>query len=131
VSFLASVASLLRIEHREPKPRAERRPPIVSSIREGFRFTFTNPYLRAIAGEAATFNLFEQTILTVFVVYAIRRLHLSPGLLGLVLSLAGAGALAGSVVASPLNNRFGVGRAAAGAMGAPGVRRRRAAGATA
>ena len=116
LSFLASTSSLLRIEHREPEPHGERRPPIGSSIRDGFRFTFSNPYLRAIAGEAATFNLFEQTILTVFVVYAIRRLHFSPGLLGLVLSLGGGGALLGALIAGRIDRRFGLGRTIVGSM---------------
>jgi MFS family permease len=67
-SFVVSIVSLATIETREPKPESERRPPMLKAIRQGFRFTFGNRYLRAIAGEAATFNLFEQTILTVFVV---------------------------------------------------------------
>lgn len=115
-SFLASVFSLAGIKHREPEPEPEDRPPMLPAIRGGFRFTFSNPYLRAIAGEAATFNLFEQTIMTVFVVYAIRRLHFSPGLLGLVISVGAAGALVGSVVAGRLDRRFGIGPTIVGSM---------------
>jgi len=35
-------------------------------VREGLRFVFTNRYLRAFAGEAATFNLFSTALTTVF-----------------------------------------------------------------
>jgi MFS family permease len=116
LSFVASIFSLSAIKHREPEPDRETRPPMLDGIRAGFRFTFGNAYLRAIAGEAATFNLFEQTILTAFVVYAIRWLHFSPGLLGLVISIGAAGALAGSLIAGRLDRRFGFGRTTIGSM---------------
>jgi len=48
---------------------------LLHEIGEGFRVTFSNGYLRAFAGEAATYNLFWLVILTVFVLYAIRELH--------------------------------------------------------
>ena len=63
-SYLISVLSLSSIEHREPKPEPGECPHLLPAIRSGFRFTLGNAYLRAIAGKAATFNLFEQTILT-------------------------------------------------------------------
>jgi MFS family permease len=115
-SFVASIVSLGAIKHREPEPEREAQPALLPAIRAGFRFTFGNPYLRAILGEAATFNLFEQTILTAFVVYAIRQVHLSPGLLGLVVSTGAAGALAGSLVAGRLERRFGFGATTIGSM---------------
>jgi MFS family permease len=116
VSFLVSVLSLTTIEKQEPAPPPTERAPLLREIGAGFRFTFANPYLRAIAGEAATFNLFEQTIMTAFVVYAIRDLDLSPGILGLVLSTGAAGALAGSLVASRLSRHFGLGPVIVGSM---------------
>jgi MFS family permease len=115
-SFLVSVVSLAAIRRREPEPQVASRPPLLRSIGEGFRFAFANPFLRAIAGEAAVFNLFEQTIMTAFVVYAIRELNLSPGVLGLVISTGAAGALAGSVIAARLARRFGFGATIFGSM---------------
>jgi MFS family permease len=115
-SFLVSVLSLATIEKQEPARLSTARAPLLREIGDGFRFTFANPYLRAIAGEAATFNLFEQTIMTAFVVYAIRDLELAPGILGLVLSTGAGGALAGSLVASRLSRRFGLGAAIVGSM---------------
>jgi MFS family permease len=115
VSFLVSAASLTAIGRSETVAAAET-PRLLAAIREGFHFTFRNPHLRAIAGEAATFNLFEQTIVTVFVVYAIRQLDFSAGLLGLVISLGAAGALAGSVIAQAAAVRVGLGRAIVASM---------------
>jgi MFS family permease len=115
-SFLVSLTSLAAIRQREPRPGAEGRPPLLPAIVAGFRFTFGNTYLRAIAAEAATFNLFEQTIMTAFLVYAIRELHFSPGLLGLVISAGAAGALLGSLMAGRLGRRLGLGATIVGAM---------------
>jgi MFS family permease len=116
VSFLASIGSLVAIRHREPQPTGDSRLPMLTAIHGGFRFIFGNPYLRAIAGEAATFNLFEQTILTAFVVYAIRELHFAPGVLGLIISTGAAGAFVGSVLAGPFCRRWGFGGATVGSM---------------
>lgn len=115
VSFLVSAVVLSRIRSREPDPMAERAP-AYAAIREGFRFTFADRYLRPIAGEAATYNLFEQTILTVFVIYAVRELGLSAGLLGLIISIGAAGAFVGAVGAGYPARRFGLGRTIVGAM---------------
>lgn len=108
-SFLISSASVATIKHPEQRVRDATPVPMLVAIRAGARFTFTNPYLRAIAAEAACFNLCEQAILTVFVVYAIRELGFTPGLLGLVLSTGAVGALAGSLAAGRLARRYGLG----------------------
>ena len=115
-SYVISVLSLASIKHREQKPEPGECPRLLPAIRSGFRFTFGNAYLRAIAGEAATFNLFEQTILTAFVVYAIRVLDFSPGLLGVIISCGAAGALVGSLLVRGLERRFGFGPACVGSM---------------
>jgi MFS family permease len=116
LSVVVSIVSLVTIKRRESEPERTNRQPLLPAIRAGFRFTFRNPFLRAIAGEAATFNLFEQTIMTVFFVYAIRTLEFSPALLGLVVSIGAAGTLAGSVFAGALERRFGFGRTTVGSM---------------
>jgi MFS family permease len=85
-------------------------------IGEGLRITFKNTYLRAVCGEAATYNLFEQVILALWVVYASRDLGLSPGVLGAILGTGAIGALIGSLVAAHYSARFGFGRALIGSM---------------
>jgi MFS family permease len=117
VSFLASGVLLASIRADEPAPRPTQAPERTwTSIRNGFEFTFANRYLRPIAGEAATFNLFEQAIMTVFVLYAVRRLDLSAGLLGLVISAGAAGGLLGAVLAPYAARRYGLGPTIVGAM---------------
>ena len=121
VSYLVSVATLGGIRTGEPQPPAVTADARVwqrlrHDIGEGLRVTFTNPLLRPMAGLAATYNLFEQAIITVFVLYAIRRLGLSAGLLGLVLSAGAAGALLGSVTAGAAGRRMGIGVAFLGGV---------------
>ena len=117
LSFLVSAVTLSSIRTEEPQPSDDNEAPRMwAAIRDGFRFTFSNRYLRPIAGEAATYNLFEQAIMTVFVIYAVRDLDLSAGLLGLIISVGAAGALVGAVLASYPERRFGLGRTIVGSM---------------
>jgi hypothetical protein len=117
ISFLVSAVVLSTVRSEEPDPAGAEEPaPAWSAIRDGFRFTFANRYLRPIAGEAATFNLFEQTIMTVFVVYAVRELGLSAGLLGVIVSIGAAGAFLGAVAAPYPARRVGLGPTIVGSM---------------
>lgn len=115
LSFVASALSLSLIRKPEPAVAAERGS-AKRDVVEGLRITFSDPYLRAVCGEAATYNLFEQVILALWVVYATRELGLSPALLGAVLGAGAVGALLGSVIASRLSARLGYGRALIGSM---------------
>jgi MFS family permease len=117
VSFLLSALILSSIRTKEAaRPGGGEAPRVWAAIRDGFRFTFSNRYLRPIAGEAATYNLFEQAIMTVFVIYAVRELDLSAGLLGLIISAGAAGALVGAVFASYPERHYGLGRTIVGSM---------------
>jgi Na+/melibiose symporter-like transporter len=105
-SFVVSVASLLSIRAREPAP-APRDPAarsgvagVLGEVREGLRFIYRNPVLRALATSAGVFNFFSQLQLTLFVVYAARMMHLSPGAIGGVLACFGIGGLAAAATVS-------------------------------
>lgn len=112
-SFVVSMASLLAIRHREPAPASSRdgepRLGFRDEIAEGLRVTYRNPLLRSMAGMAATYNLFEQVILALLVLYATEQLGLGPGLIGLVISTGSVGALAGAALTGRLQRRLGVG----------------------
>ena len=110
LTFFIAAGSLALM--RTPEPRlasSTNLHNLLREIREGFRITFGNRYLRAFAGEAATYNLFWQIIFTVFVLYAVRDLHYSSGMLGLLFSVGSVGALCGALLTGFVARRIGVG----------------------
>ena len=111
VSYVVSAVSLVAIHAREPQPTAtapgERH--LWQEIREGLRFTFGNPYLRAFALEAAAYNLAYVMLDTIFLLYATHVLHLSPGVIGVTFAGGAAGSLVGSLLPNRLAQRFGIG----------------------
>lgn len=112
VSYIVSALNLSGISRKEPPPPAEEpgRRDIVAEIREGLRVTFSNPLLRAVAGEAATYNGLYQMIEVLILLYFTRELGLDPATIGLLFATGAVGALIGSLVAGRLAGRFGVGR---------------------
>ncbi len=113
VSYLASGLFVLGIRKPEPQPEVERadgaKPGFGSEVKEGLAFVFGNPNLRAQACCTATSNFFFDVSFSILIVFAVRELGLSPGVIGIVFSIGAAGSLAGAVVARRISNRFGIG----------------------
>lgn len=111
VSFLFSALAISRVrtpegEEREPGPRR----PLRVEVAEGLATIVRDRRLRAIAGTAANLNLFGLVVMALFVVYATRELRFSPGLVGGVVMVGGAGALLGALAAARVAARIGAGR---------------------
>ena len=114
VSYLASALGLIAITRREPEPeRLAERQSVRRSIAEGLRAVYGSRLLRALLTQSAALNLFFGAVITVFVVYAVRYLHLTPFKLGLVLGASAAGALTGALLATRIRIRLGLGRSMA------------------
>jgi MFS family permease len=109
-SFLVSAFALRSIRAPEPERRLERGPSLRHDLAVGLRFVRDDPLQRAIAGSAATLNFFGLAIYAVLVLYAVRELHLSSGLIGLFFAAGAVGALLGTQLAPWLTRRFGAGR---------------------
>jgi MFS family permease len=111
VSYLASALGLIAITRREPEPEqpAERQS-VGRSIAEGLRAVYGSKLLRALLTQSAALNLFFGAVITVFVVYAVRYLHLTPFKLGLVLGASAVGALTGALFSTRIRMRLGLGR---------------------
>lgn len=121
-SFLCSASGLMAIHTVETQERRmQARGPMWCEVREGLRVTFGNRFLRAFAGEAATYNFFWQVIQAVFVLYAIRELRLSAGVIGLIVGIGSIGALVGAVLTDRLAGRFGTGRVIVGSAVLSGI----------
>lgn len=112
VSYLVSAASLAGIRAREPEPEPPgERSSVLGSIGEGLRAVFGNPVLRHLATQSATFNLFENVVVTVLFVYAVRVLGIGATALGLVVSAGSVGALLGALTANRIRTAIGLGPA--------------------
>ena len=112
VSFVCSAFFVWTIRAPEQKiaPKDERQN-IWSEIVEGFRFVYKNEILRPLAQAVALHFLFMLVISTIFTLYAIRELNLSPLTLGVIFSAFGFGFLAAALVVKRVTNRFGQGNA--------------------
>ncbi|HZY74790.1 MAG TPA: MFS transporter [Jatrophihabitantaceae bacterium] len=109
VSFLWSAGWVASIKVRPPRP--ERKPDrhLGREIAEGVRFVVHNRMLRSIAMCTGSSNLFSSILLAVYYVLLARDLHLSPGIIGLLSSIAAIGGLIGSLLARRIAERIGQG----------------------
>jgi MFS family permease len=113
VSFLGSGAFILGIGKREESRAViaanTGKAGLWTELKEGLRFVLGNPNLRAQAGCTATSNFFSNVSFAIIVVFLVRELGLSPGVIGLVFSFGSAGALVAAVTATRISGRFGIG----------------------
>jgi MFS family permease len=126
LSFLLSGGFLATIRKREQipeKPADGTKPRMRQELWEGLRYVVTHPLLRPQAMSTGTSNFFTSLAFSIFLVFAVRELDMSAGLIGLAFGLGNAGWLLGAVVSSRLQGRFGVGpiSIAAAALTAPSV----------
>ncbi|MBV8066221.1 MAG: MFS transporter [Actinobacteria bacterium] len=113
-SFIASAAFMVRMRHRENLPRHdadESRPKMWPQVKEGLTWVLGNRNLRSIAGCTGTSNFFGQFVFAVFILYAVRVLHLSSLEVGAVFAVGSVGSIAGALLANRIQRRIGVGNA--------------------
>jgi MFS family permease len=114
VSFVLSAASVLFIRRAEPPidptPTAERST-MRAEIGEGLRYVLGHPALRAIAGCTSTSNLFSSMLTAVLLVYVVRTLHWSAGLIGLFFMLGNVGFLTAAAFAGRVGRSVRLGTA--------------------
>jgi MFS family permease len=112
-SFLGSGLFVLGIrKQEEPLPDTESagaRTGLWTELKEGLRFVLGNSNLRAQAGCTATSNFFGNVSFAIIIVFLVRELGLSPGVIGVVISLGSVGALLAAFTAMRISRRFGIG----------------------
>jgi MFS family permease len=123
VSYLFSAAGLIAIRRPEPEPDARQRISVRRSMAEGFHAVYGTRLLRVLLAQSATLNVGFGAVSTIFTVYAVRSLGLTPLKLGIAIGALQAGALIGSLSAARVKRALGLGRALAvailGVSGAP------------
>jgi MFS family permease len=112
VSFLWSALCIWRIRHFEPVTRNGNKVHIGQEIREGVRFVFSNPFLRAIAMNGALDNLAVTMNITLLPVLFVRELHLPAGMFGLYMAMGSLGVFIGARCASRIGHWIGEAREA-------------------
>jgi MFS family permease len=106
-SYLVSALYLLSISPEEPPTEEAER----GHVTQGVRYILGTDWIRASLLATATINFFNFVFHALFILYAVRSLHVSPGTLGLVLGVGAVGGLIGSVITGRLGRRMGIGPA--------------------
>ncbi|WP_225630785.1 MFS transporter [Streptomyces solaniscabiei] len=108
--FALSFLSVRRIRRAEAVPERPAHPPRVwRRIHEGLRFVARDSALRSVCLASAAFQFSFAAVMTVYLLFLPRELHLSGTVVGLALAATGPGALLGSVLAARLPGRIGHG----------------------
>lgn len=116
VTYLFSAVMLLAIRKPEPDPRGtdrqtgEAAPSRRSMVAEGLRAVFGNRMLRPLLAQSSMFNFCFNALLTIFVVYAIRRVGLTSAELGVVIGAGAVAALIGALATTRITRVLGFGR---------------------
>jgi MFS family permease len=106
LSFLGSAFFLRRINPAEP-PADEGN----GGVTEGLRWIVRSPVVRASLIGVAVVNFFNLMFFALVTLYAVRVLHVGPGLLGLILGCGATGGLLGAWLTKGIAARVGVGMA--------------------
>lgn len=112
LSFAASAVSLVLIRRPEPpRPPRESATSIRFDIVEGLRLVRRHPILVPLTLRSVIAHVAGSFYGVLYTIYLIDVLHLTPFLLGVVVSAGGVGSLIGSFLAARAIRRFGFGPA--------------------
>jgi MFS family permease len=111
VSFLFAGLCKARIHANGPTAIAPRRRGRPADIIDDLRAVFTHPVLRVVTLAATVGAFANQLQNVVLVLYLVRDLGLSAGLVGLIVAIGGAGGVVGALLATRITWRIGPGPA--------------------
>ena len=111
VTYLVSAVFLMGIRKVEPDPEPVPPQHGVADLTQGFRVAWAQPRVRPLLMMTATNGLFGGGFAALYLLFALRTLHLSPAMLGITVAFGGLGALIGSGLAAPIAKRMGAGPA--------------------
>ena len=111
VSYLFSAAGLSSTAARAAPQLPEVRVPLRRQIAEGFHAVYGSPILRSLLTQFAALNVAYGAVWTVFLVYAVRVLGLSPFKLGITVGAMAVGALLAALSSHRFRDVLGYGQA--------------------
>ncbi len=110
-SFMVSALSLALIRAPEPsRPERTETTRIFQEVIEGLRVVRRHPIVFPLATRSIVAHVFGSFYGVLYSLYLLNDLHLDPFLLGIVISAGGVGSIVGSVFASRVVDRLGIGR---------------------
>ena len=119
-SFVVSALLIGRIRAREPlhdqRDPAQQAASLLREARGGAALVWRHPLLRPLFLSTTLLTFFMSFMASLYTLFALQPLHLSPGVLGLVIGCGGIGALAGAAATPALVRWIGPGRAALTAL---------------
>ncbi|WP_116946963.1 MFS transporter [Jiangella endophytica] len=110
VTYLVSALSLRGIALVEAPRAAASARPSWGEVTAGLREALRNRFIRALLGEATTFNLFNEIFVLGLMLFTVREAGLSPVQIGIVFTAGGVGSFLGAWFGSRVTGRFGYGR---------------------
>lgn len=110
LSFPGSALFVSRIQRRETPPARHERRPLRTEIAEGLGFVVKHSLLRRIVACTSLGNLFGSMTMALFVLFVLRDLGLSTGVVGLIFSASAVGGLAGALASGWVARLLGAGR---------------------
>ena len=105
LSFLGSAFFLRRIRPAEPPADRSGK----GSVTAGARFIAGSPIVRASLLGVSIINFFNLMFSALFLLFAVRVLHVNAGEIGLILGLAATGGVIGAALTKRIADRIGVG----------------------
>jgi MFS family permease len=109
LSYLAVLAALLAMRPAA-RPRSAANPHFLEGLREGVRYTFGFPPVRALLALLAVVSLLGGSYSALLPVFAVNVLHGGPGTMGLLSASAGVGSLSAAVTLAARGSIVGLGR---------------------
>jgi len=116
MTYLISAVFLADIRKVEPTPEPEPHALWTDDVALGFGTALRHPLVRPVFVTAWVQSLAGGMFGALYILFCVRVVGLSPGLLGLTIAAGGVGALIGAVVAGWLSRRLGVGPSLLGAQ---------------
>lgn len=108
LGYLASVVFLLRTrDDEQPPPGGRGVRQLVPDITEGLSFVARHPVIRLVTASTFVSNACATLVSTLFPLFVLKVLGLSPATFGLVLGIASAGGIAGAASAAWIARRIG------------------------
>jgi MFS family permease len=114
ISFVASAAFVFRIQRQEVEPEAGDHRSMRRELMEGLRYLLGHRFWRPISATVALSNFFGSLGFSIFLVYAVRELGMSPQAIGVVFAVGNVGWLLGALAASRIGHVLGVGKTIVG-----------------